>query len=313
MPGVSCLSPPPTERKRTRCALKATIALALLIWFQFPADAAAVEFPSLQRQGLASYRNLFDQDRARLEQDPAGFFADGQAGMGCGMSPEQQREFVESSFIRDISWNMPDYVLSKQSWDVESVSPIFDRHSVRVLDGDCTDGMIDGPATVAASFAAIQPRGQFGNRIFRIFEVKLRETCEYRASVRNGECRRAEIATTFLSYLNDSGLLEKDAGYPATRLTIFDYGRYEENRETGPGVSFQIAEFPGYFKHETLTRQKQGASLRYETYLDGERVVWTYFRRQADLVLHGPAIWPAPNFTCFEDGKKVERKECPEP
>ncbi|MBO6562102.1 MAG: hypothetical protein JJ959_16275 [Nisaea sp.] len=293
--------------------LIALFAVALSCFFNLPADAIAGNFPPLNTPDFAAYRSQFDEDRARLERDPAGFFADGQTGIECGMSREQQKEFVEGSFIRDISWNIPGYVLSKQSWDVETVLPIFDRHEIRVLDGSCSDGMIEGPATVVASFVAIQPRGQFGNRIFRIFEVKLRETCQYRGSIRNGECRRAETATTFLSYLNDNGFLEKDTGYPATGLTIFDYGFYEENRETGPGTSFQIAALPGYFKYETLTRRKQAGSLRYESYLDGDRVIWTYFRRQSDLVLHGPAIWPAPNFTCFEDGKKVERMECPEP
>tara|TARA_E500000318_G_scaffold89870_2_gene87539 strand:+ start:1658 stop:2533 length:876 start_codon:yes stop_codon:yes gene_type:complete len=275
-------------------------------WAGFP--------PVFKSPAFNADRAEYLSDVARFKADPVGFLGSNDPGIPCEMSAEDRKAFVAAAFIRDLNRSDADYKAMLDSQNALDVPPVFDRATVRLLDGVCVNGRIEGEATVYSSFFGIWPAPLSGNKIFQTSEVELKETCTYDDNRRHGVCRRYEKQSLNYATLTDGGALHALDDRKPTELILFDYGAYAEGLESAPGVSFQTYDL-GDGTEANVTRARliqNGTSLRYETFIGGTSVK-AYFRRLSDRKLHGPVYWQNFLSHCYEAGEEVKRKECKEP
>jgi len=275
-------------------------------WAGFPPHFKTPEFNA--------YRAEYLSDIDRFKADPAGFLGSDSPGLPCDMSLGDQKAFASTAFIRDLKETGPDYKAMLDEWNAPDVPPVFDKAEVRLLDGACVNGRIEGNATVHVSVLAIRPHARGIKGIYRTSEFELKEICSYREGRREGICRRYSRQIKDDAYLDDDGRLERPPSRVPEDVVIFDYGAYADGLESGPGVRFQTYKYAaGPEMNLGHTRQiHNGSSLRYDEF-SGDSWTKTHFRRLSDRKLHGPVYWGNHVSRCYEAGEEVKRAECREP
>ncbi|TDQ84256.1 hypothetical protein A8950_0804 [Dongia mobilis] len=274
--------------------------------------------PNFADAKLNAYRAQYLSDISQLEADPTAFMGRNQPGITCAMSAEAQKAFAEASYMPPLNERSPTWEKVTSANDYQKSPPIFDQATVKLLEGDCTGGAINGRASVHARYNRLDRSGfvaaQQGEYVsFQILAVELRETCDYLQSRRAGNCARYQVLTLSGATMFEGKLLP-DQGGVAHKIFVFDYGAYADDRERGVGVAFQTYgdSHPFAGQNTTLARLPDGADLiRYEEYAGGEPPSVIYSRLLPDYLLHGPLYWGGGiEMSCYDHGKEVMRVDC---
>jgi hypothetical protein len=264
--------------------------------------------PTFTDATLSQYRTQYVADIARFRADRRGFMGSDAAGLACDLSPAQRRQFAADSFMLTPERRTPTWNEIHVQHDVKPTAPVVDRVEVKLLEGDCSGGTVNGRATLHARYLHIVPSTI--TNVYTVTEVELRETCDYRDLQRTGNCTRYQTHDVRAGFFGADQKLSVATDRPADEAVVFDYGAYDLDRDAGPGVTFAVMQ--SSFGDETNGATTRAGSadgrMRYE-YLAGNKTNLVYTTR--DGLLHGPVLLGGSTpGSCYENGERVLRDTC---
>jgi len=130
--------------------------------------------PTFADPTLNQYRTQYVADMARFRADRSTFMGSNAAGLACDLSPAQQRQFATDSFVATPDRQTPTWNEIHEQQAIKPTAPVVDRVEVKLLEGDCSTGTINGRATLHARYLHIAPTIIASN--YDVTEVELRET-----------------------------------------------------------------------------------------------------------------------------------------
>lgn len=299
-------------------------------------DATYAGFPPVFAEApLAGYRAAYLAERPAYDADPDAFLGVGAPAEDCALPQDAARSLAESSFRLPIQERGPSWrdYMKKQGQDYGE--PVYDAVTFKLIEGDCTGGALNGPASIVLTYLRLAEKEAFraAGRQYRVYETTVREDCAYRRSQRDGECARYARTRAWDGQVGGDGQVvpvlwamheaDPDAvdrpeeGDYVEVTTVFDYGRHARGIEAGPGVAFETTPIAGggvdALENHTLTRMGEpDGRVRYVEYSGGTRKL-TYLLR--DGVAHGEHFTFAPTpgedqRECFVDGELVMTRNC---
>ncbi|KAA0679640.1 hypothetical protein [Azospirillum brasilense] len=299
-------------------------------------DAAFAGFPPvLDDPVLSRYRAAYLTDKAAYDANPDAVLGLDSPARACDLPEDTRHALADRGFQLRVYERNPGFADYMAKHGQGFGTPVYDRVTVRRIDGDCSGGALDGPADIVMTYLRLTPHGQLGSH--KVYEMVVRESCTFRGSLRDGPCKRivrtrhwsgqftkdgrlvtAPRATyETMRALNAPGLTEPNDEDFITTTTRFDYGPYAAGREAGPGVAFETTPIAGdgvnAVENNTLTRQTlPDGRVRYTEYMGGT-VKATYRLRGG--VPDGELVWSVPQpggeqRECFVDGEKVLTRNC---
>lgn len=270
-------------------------------WAGFPPNLTEAPYS----QYLAQYRS----DIARYKSGHEAFMGTQAPAQACNIPVERARQFALDAFLyrQDNTTAMWDNTLRTY----RQTDPIItvDQVDLRVLEGDCSGGTVNGPATLHARFVHIASRLQ-DNETFNITKVELHESCTYTDLKRDGECRIYQTQEWQLGILDDAGAMHVTKGDPETGQS-FSYGRYQGGREAAPAAAFEtIQTIFGNESKQAMTRHAaSNQRVRYQQYVGGTAYE-AFYRRLSDGKLHGQVTHAGHPILCYDNGKQILTTSC---
>lgn len=260
------------------------------------------------------YRATYLSDMKKYRADPDAFLLSGtESAKDCAFSPDWSARFARDAFMRKLEQLTPMWidVAARTNGAGRDKEIIVDQVAVRILEGDCTNGTLTGPATVQLSYIAVESRGTGS---YMVHTVRQRETCDYVDGKRNGICRRYHTRVERYGDTYSGDLVLRD-DLPPTDTEIFDYGRYKNNIPVGQGASFETSElFDGTKTNDLLVRSgTYSGAVRYQGGAGDSFPTEEFYARQVDGKIHGPKIINGFTIGCYENGAAVKRADCPIP
>jgi hypothetical protein len=299
-------------------------------------DATYAGFPpGFAEAPLNAYRATYLAEKAAYDADPDGFLGVDRPGRDCAIPEETALALADGSFRLPIHERSPSWRDYMKKHRMDDGDPVYDAVAVKVIEGDCGTGTLNGPAAVLLTYLRLVENEAFkaAGRQYKVYETTAREDCTYRASRRDGPCTRYTRMRIWDGRFSSDGRLipaawaaheahpdvvekpEEDDWLSVT--TVFDYGRYDDGIEAGPGVAFETTPIIGdgvnALENHTLSRLDTGdGRVRYVEYYGGTRKL-AYLLR--DGVAHGELVWFEKNVggdqqQCFVEGELVLTREC---
>lgn len=264
--------------------------------------------PTFTDPTFSQYRTQYVADMARFRADRRAFLGSDAAGLACDLSPAQQRQFAADSFIKTPDRQSPTWTEIHAQQAMKQTAPIVDRVEVKLLEGDCSNGTIDGRATLHARYLHIVPTIVADN--YDVSEVELRETCDYRGLQRAGNCVRHQVHIKRVGHFGADQKLVMPRDGRFGEDVVFDYGAYQSGRDAGPGATFAVMRSVlGDETNGTLARAALAdGRMRYEYSTGGGPVGETFLTR--DGLLHGQVTMGGLPASCYERGERVLRDVC---
>lgn len=299
-------------------------------------DEAYAGFPpSFDDARLNDLRSRYLAEKPVYDADPDAFLGVGAQGKDCVLPEDVVRALAEGSFRLPIYERSPSWrdYMKKQGHDYGE--PVYDAVTLKLIEGDCTGGALNGPASIVLTYLRLAEQEAFraSGQQYKVYETTVRENCAYRRSQRDGECARYTRMRVWDGRIDGSGQVvpvlwamheanpdvidqpEEEDYVDVT--TVFDYGRHAHGIEAGPGVAFETKPIVGdgvtALENHTLTRMGEpDGRVRYVEYYGGTRKL-TYLLR--DGVAHGEhfTFEPTPGEDqreCFVDGALVLTRNC---
>lgn len=291
--------------------------------------------PAFAEVPLAGYRAAYLAEKPIYDADPDAFLGVGAPGKDCALPQDAVHALAESSFRLPIYERSPSWrdYMKKQGQDYGE--PVYDAVTFKLIEGDCTGGALNGPASIVLTYLRLAEEEAFqaAGRRYKVYETTVRENCAYRRSQRDGECARYARMRVWDGQIGQGGQVvpvlwamheanpdvidpPEEEDY-AEVTTVFDYGRHAAGREAGPGVAFETKPIVGdgvnALENHTLTRMGEpDGRVRYVEYYGGTKNL-TYLLR--DGVAHGELVKfePIPGEDprqCFVDGELVLTRNC---
>ena len=264
------------------------------------------------------YRATYLSDMKKYRADPDAFLLAGsENAKDCAFSPDWTARFTRDAFMRKLEQLTPVWieVAARSGGAGMDKNIIVDQVAVRILDGDCANGTLSGPATVQLSYVAVESRGGFD--FYFVQTVRQRETCDYVDGKRNGVCRRYHTRVERFGHTYGGNDLVLRDDIPPINTEIFDYGRYTNNIPVGQGASFETSELiDGTKTNDLLVRSgTNSGAVRYRSGFGDAFPTEEFYTRQVDGKIHGPQIFSdgVTVVGCYENGAEVKRADCPIP
>lgn len=270
-------------------------------WAGFPPNLTEMPYS----QYLAQYRG----DIARYKSGAEAFMGTSASAQSCSIPAERARQFALDAFIyrQDNTTAMWDNTL--RTYRQTDAIVAVDQIDLRVVEGDCSGGTVNGPATLHARFVHIAPQLQ-DNKDFRITKVELRESCTYTDLKRDGDCQIYQTHEVQLGILDDAGAMHVTDGPPETGQA-FSYGRYQAGRESAPAAAFEtIQTIFGNESKQAMTRHAaSNQRVRYQQYVGGTAYE-SFYRRLSDGKLHGQVTHAGHPIFCYDNGEQILTTNC---
>ncbi|MGB3390236.1 MAG: hypothetical protein WBA88_19885 [Pseudaminobacter sp.] len=202
---------------------------------------------------LNEFRDRYLAEKTLFDENREGFLGLDSKIQSCPISPAEAEQLARTSFRLTIHERSPAWSDYMNKAGYGYVAEALDKARVQVLQGDCSDGTLNGPAQVLMSYMYILKEGQLDE--FKVHEVTVRENCNYAEGQRNGYCARYTWERNWTGMMFNGRLMHIQRAkalalpkyvkpfVPGTEYyeytTIFDYGQYRDGLETGPGVAFE--------------------------------------------------------------------------
>jgi hypothetical protein len=270
-------------------------------WAGFPPNLTEIPYS----QYLAQYRS----DIARYKSGPDAFMGSSAPALACSIPADRAKQFALDAYLlrQDNATAMWDN--TERTYLQQAPIIAVDQVELRVLEGNCSGGTVNGPATLHARFVHISPHLS-DNRDFRITKVELRESCTYTDLKRDGECRIYQTHETQLGILDESGKMHVSEGEPETGQA-FSYGHYQAGRESAPGAAFEtIQTILGNDSKQAMTRRAaSNQRVHYQQYVGGTPYE-AFYRRLSDGKLHGQVTHAGYPILCYSNGEQIMTTNC---
>lgn len=286
--------------------------------------------PAFTDPALAEYRARYLAERPAYDADAASFLGIDTPARPCALSEAAQRELAASGYRATVLDRSPDAIRVQDKMGHRERDPVLDRIVFKLIDGDCRGGALNGTATIQLSYL----RAAFieGLNWYAVAEVQSREICAFVQSMRHGACARYDLTRRWQGMLTDDGRLiplqqylhelapdavEAPDSFMTEDYTTFDYGRFEQGIEAGPGVAFETLPVVGdgvdAMMNQTLSRSAMAdGRVEYVQYHGGTpalRYVWRDGQAHGELhyLQPQPGVDPV---LCFEHGQQVLSATC---
>lgn len=299
-------------------------------------DATYAGFPpDFAEASLNGYRATYLAEKAAYDDDPDGFLGVDRPGQDCAIAGEVALALADSSFRLPIQERSPSWRDYMEKHRMAHGDPVYDAVAVKVLEGNCAGGTVNGPSSIVLTYLRVVEDEAFrtAGRQYTVYETTVREACSYRAGRRDGPCTRYTRMRIWDGRFTGDGRLipaawaaheahpdvigKPDESDYLSVTTVFDYGRYDDGIETGPGVAFETTPIVGNginaVENHTLSRMTtEDGRVRYVEYYGGTRKL-TYLLRRG--VAHGELVWFEENMggdqrECFIAGELVLTRDC---
>jgi hypothetical protein len=286
--------------------------------------------PAFTDPALADYRARYLAERPAYDANAEAFLGVDAPARPCALGEAAQRELVAGNYRATVLDRSPDAIRVRDKMGHHEREPVLDRIAFKLIEGDCSGGVLNGPATIHLSYI----RAAFieGLSWYAVAEVQSREVCDFVQSVRHGACARYDLTRRWTGMLTDDGSLipwqqylhemapdavEAPDSFMTEDYTTFDYGRFADGIEAGPGVAFETLPVVGdgvdAMMNQTLSRSAMAdGRVEYVQYHGGTPALRYILR---DGRAHGELhyLQPQPGVDpvlCFEHGKQVLSASC---
>lgn len=238
----------------------------------------------------------------------------------CDLDPEVASTLAETGYRAAIFDQNPRSRDIYRSHNHQETSVIYDQVALKVIEGDCSDGQLNGPVSLYMSYVRVAHVP--GLNLHRVAEVETREDCTFVANLRHGPCNRYQRAVRWEAKLMPDGRLlpRNRAAYGNSDLfseeqlakmdraavrIIFDYGHFTKGIESGPGVAFEtLAEDENeanFVENSSLSRMDlPDGRVKYILYIGGTAKRSYVFK---DGLAHGELVFLEPDVVDGPDGR----------
>lgn len=281
---------------------------------------------------LNTFRARYLSDKVAFDQNPNGFMGLDSTVQSCPISPTKAEQLAKTSFRLTVQERSPAWSDYMDKHGYGYVAQVLDKVKVQVLQGDCSGGTLNGPAQVLMTYLYILKKDQLDE--FKVHEVTVREDCNYVKGQRNSDCTRYTWDRNWTAVMVDGRLMHIQLAQALTKpayaeifvpgteyyrhTTTFDYGRYQDGLEAGPGLAFETTPPDkeskiGVAENYTLARTAlpDGRVAYDEFYGNHHRV--RYILRNG--VAHGDLIFSPGESEgdprlCFQNGVAILSDQC---
>lgn len=272
--------------------------------------------PAFSDATLNQYRARYLAERPGYDADAAAFLGATLPGKDCALPAEVASTLAETGYRAAVFDQNPRGQDITRSHSQQETSAIYDQVSLKVVEGDCSGGQLNGPARLHMSYVRVAHVP--GLARYNVAEVQVREDCTFIANLRHGPCTRYQRAARWeaklmqdgrlvhwlQAALEGSGDIDEEVLAPS-RYVIFDYGHFAKGFESGPGVAFEtLAKDQNeaiFVQNNTLSRMDlPDGRVKYVLYAGGRAMRSYVFK---DGLAHGELVFLEPNVVDGPDGR----------
>jgi hypothetical protein len=276
--------------------------------------------PTFADPALNQYRTRYLAERPLYDAGAAAFLRADAAGKDCVLPSEVASTLAETGYRAAIFDQNPRSQDIIKSHNHHETSVIFDQVALKVIEGDCSGGQLNGPVSLYMSYVRVAHVP--GLHRHEVAEVQTREDCTFVANLRHGPCNRFQRAARWDGEIMPDGRLlptnqamqEKIGGFSESDLeklnrvavhASFDYGHFAKGIESGPGVAFETLAAgeneADFVENNTLSRTTlPDGRVKYVLY-GGNRAMRSYVFK--DGLAHGELVFIEPNVLDGPDGR----------